>query len=383
MNNNTDKLQRVLESCPKEFLSWINPSLPLRTTCAWVCQACHGGCSLALAVKEETPLEVLLRRRISGRVRSILPVKLKWYDNPKGFASRGLIQLLNTLSWVDSLLEVKMEFVSRNRDWRAPRPESQVDFNELKVVMSKTVRLERLTFSFGDFHNSISVVEWPTTLVRLDLCGFHGSIVGAKWPRALKELYMYTWSGSLSGTEFPDSLEVLSVRDISDELPLVGVKWKPVKKLFMVYFNKYMDDNNFIEWPIGLEELYLEKYNHPIDDVRWPNTLKVLYFGDWWNEPLDDVKFPDSLEDLGLGINFDQSLVGVTWPKSLKKLYLGAFQGSLDGIVWPHKLEELRMDAVCGDIEDVTWPKSLKKICLDFKDSFHVVDGKVGSIVKE
>ena len=283
------------------------------------------------------------------------------------------------VKWADSLVEVKIEGVRRETKRGDSCPEKHVDFNELNVLMSKTKRLQRLSFYFNRFSGSVSAVEWPKTLVRLDLNGFRGSIYGAKWPCALKELYIYTWSGTLSGAEFPDCLEVLSVHSFSDELPLVGVKWDSVKILFLVYFDEYMDDTNYIEWPIGLEELNLQKFNQPIDEVKWPNTLKVLYFGDWWDENITGVKFPDSLEDLRLGINFRGSLVGVTWPRSLKKLYLGSFSSSLDGVVWPDSLESLDMgDSFSRPIDGVKWPNSLKKICY-MDEWYDVADGKLGS----
>lgn len=378
-------LQGVLDSCPYEFLSWANPTLELRISSPRICRACHGVKGLVLRVEKETPLRILFvpqGPRISRRVRGIRPAKLLWYENPVDSEFQQITQLLK-VDWADSLLKVEIKGV--NREWKRgqARPEKTIDFNQLKVVMSKTEKLRRLTFYFNRFSNNISVVEWPSTLVRLDLSGFRGCILGAKWPCALKELYLYSWSGALSGAEFPDSLEVVSLNGFSEELPLVGVKWNSVKILFLVYFDKYMDEREGlnIEWPPGLEELNLQKFNQPIDHVKWPNTLKVLYFGDWWNESIVDVKFPDSLEDLQLGMNFRGSLVGVTWPRSLKKLYLGAFNSSLDGIVWPDSLVELHMGDFSQSIDGVQWPKSLTRLWYD-NDEYQAVDGKLGSRVE-
>lgn len=373
-----------MDVCPHQLLSWTKNTLELRITTSGISRACHGVKGLLLRVKKETPLRILVvpeGPRISGRVRGIRPNNLVWYENPVDSEFQQMTQLLNMVNWAYSLLEVKIK--SNPSNWKKMLfkqecPERMVDFNQLNVLMSKTERLERLSFDYNRFSGNISVVEWPSTLIRLDLSGFRECIIGAKWPCALKELYLSAWNEALSGAKFPDSLEVLSVNNFSDDLPLVGVKWHSVKKLFLVNFDRCIIESEGlgIEWPVGLEELYLHKFNQPIDDVKWPDTLKVLYFGDWWDESIVEVKFPDSLEDLQLGINFRGSLVGVEWPRSLKKLYLGAYNSSLDDVVWPDSLEELDMSKFSQSIDGVQWPKSLKKLWYSY-DEYRVVDGKL------
>lgn len=382
-NSESSSLQRVLDRCPNQLLSWAKSTLELRATTSGICRACHGESSLLLRVKKETPLRILYvpqGPRISSRVRGIRPVMLEWYENPVDSEFKRFTQLLNTVTWADCLSRVTIKTIGRER------PEKYVDLVGLNEFLSKTKKLERLTFDsilFRKLDLGTSVVKWPSTLVRLDLRSSNGSIVGATWPSALKELYLGSYHLKLSGAEFPDSLQVLRVDSYKLQLPLVGVKWHSVKKLYLVNFDLRMDERRGlnIEWPVGLEELYLQKFNQPIDHVKWPDTLKVLYFGDWWDESIVGVKFPDSLEDLQLGINFCGTLVGVAWPRSLKKLYLGAFDSSLDGVVWPDSLEELHMGDFSQSIEGVEWPKSLKKLWYD-KDEYRAVDGKLVSRVK-
>lgn len=76
--------------------------------------------------------------------------------------------------------------------------------------------------------------------------------------------------------------------------------------LSLEFLDEYIDDSQglSVQWPVGLEVLFLQKYNQPIDNIVWPSTLKHLYFGDFWNESTVGVEFPDSLEKLELGCNF-------------------------------------------------------------------------------
>lgn len=330
---------------------------------------CHLYASLVINVQKETPLKIMWVRegpRISSRVKGVRPVKLTWFDNPEHFEGGGFLRLLDTVNWANSLEEVEIKKVEK------------MEFDEINKVLSKTQRLRCLRFYFTRFTGNIRAVKWPSSLTTLDLLGFSKSeIFGVEWPNKLKKLHLGSWCGCLSGVVFPDSLESLSVNGFSDSLPLSGVKWDGVKFLSLEYFDEYMDDSQglTIEWPVGLEVLFLQKFNQPIDIVVWPKTLKHLYFGDWWDQPIVDVKFPGSLERLELGINFRGTLVGVKWPSSLKILYLGSFNSTLDGVVWPEALEELWMGShFMQPIEDVKWPSSLKKI--GFPSHFsHSVEG--------
>lgn len=242
----------------------------------------------------------------------------------------------------------------------------EVNFEDLNELLSRTRRLERLTFFCPHFIGDIAGVKWPRSLTDLDLSGFSRSISGVEWPSNLQVLDLQCWRGVLCGVRFSDSLERLTIKGFSDDFPLQGVvHWDSVKFLSMVYFNEEMYGSVQFQWPVGLEVLFLEKFRNPIYDVKWPSTLKHLYFGDWWNESIVGVTFPPSLEILELGHNFSRTLRGVLFPSSLKILSLGSFDLSLDGVVFPDSLEELQMGfSFCHPLDVYVWPSSLRKLYL-------------------
>jgi hypothetical protein len=49
-------------------------------------------------------------------------------------------------------------------------------------------------------------------------------------------------------------------------------------------------------------------FNQSLDNVKFPDSLQTLQFGNGFNQSLDNVKFPDSLQNLHFGGNFNQNL---------------------------------------------------------------------------
>ncbi|CBJ31374.1 conserved unknown protein [Ectocarpus siliculosus] len=58
-------------------------------------------------------------------------------------------------------------------------------------------------------------------------------------------------------------------------------------------------------------------FNQPIKDVRWPDSLQTLSFGEFFNQPIKQVSWPASLRELTVGRNFNQNTAGARWPPGL------------------------------------------------------------------
>lgn len=58
-------------------------------------------------------------------------------------------------------------------------------------------------------------------------------------------------------------------------------------------------------------------FNHPIQRLSLPGTLRRLAFGGIFDQPLKGVKWPEKLESVELGQSFSRA--GVQWPRSGKR----------------------------------------------------------------
>lgn len=60
-------------------------------------------------------------------------------------------------------------------------------------------------------------------------------------------------------------------------------------------------------------------FNHPIQRLKLPGTLRRLAFGGIFDQPLDRVKWPEKLESVELGQSFWRDVAGVRWPRTLER----------------------------------------------------------------
>lgn len=60
-------------------------------------------------------------------------------------------------------------------------------------------------------------------------------------------------------------------------------------------------------------------FNHPIQRLNLPGTLRRLAFGGIFDQPLDKVKWPEKLESVDLGQAFSRDVAGVKWPGGVKR----------------------------------------------------------------
>ena len=96
-----------------------------------------------------------------------------------------------------------------------------------------------------------------------------------------------------------------------------------------------------VEGLCDLEVLRLD-FNEAIDDMKFPDSLRALHFGDKFDQSLSKVAFPSSLDVLSVGGDFRKSLDGMSLPSGLRSLVLPAsLQQQMDNVRRPDGLESL------------------------------------------
>ncbi|CAM9965343.1 unnamed protein product, partial [Scytosiphon promiscuus] len=150
---------------------------------------------------------------------------------------------------------------------------------------------------------------------------------------------------------------------------------------------EFADSLEGVIWPhrLSLLELncfsHLARFNQPLDEVRWPASLRRLTLGGSFRRSLQGLgtQWPASLRRLdnvrhGLPA-FDQAMGGVRWPRSLRRLSIGGmFRQPLQELGhWPYSIRDLSFGETFNQpIEGVTWPTELQTLSfgVPFDDSW-------------
>ena len=129
-------------------------------------------------------------------------------------------------------------------------------------------------------------------------------------------------------------------------------------------FDQDVEDVN---WPPALQEIaFGHNFDQPVDRVAWPASLVYLTLGYCFNFPIDNVSWPPCLEALKLGNCFNQPIAGVAWPASLQVLLFGhCFDQPVAEVAWPASLRVLKFGWNFNQTLDRDWPKSLSHLAVD------------------
>ena len=128
--------------------------------------------------------------------------------------------------------------------------------------------------------------------------------------------------------------------------------------------NRAMDN---LKLPNSLTHLdFGNWFDEPVDNLHLPNSLTHLDFGNAFNRPIDNLKLPDSLTHLNFGNNFRQSVDNLKLPDLLTYLNFGnMFPKTIENLKLPDSLIYLNLGLLCDRrIDYRTWPTSLK--CINF-----------------
>lgn len=112
-----------------------------------------------------------------------------------------------------------------------------------------------------------------------------------KWSNIINLTNIYNFSEKIN---LPDTLKSLQINN--------------VEKNF----------KNEMNLPNSLIKLDLGQFNYPINLIKFPDSLKVLKFGDWFNQPITDINLPPNLEFLSFGNHFNEEFGSLKLPESLK-----------------------------------------------------------------
>jgi hypothetical protein len=134
--------------------------------------------------------------------------------------------------------------------------------------------------------------------------------------------------------------------------------------IFGKRFNQPLDDTYF---PDTVDEIIFgDDFNQPIDNIRWPSNLTVITFGKHFNQPIEDVEWPDKIDAIDFSDDFNQPVVDVEWPIELVGLTFGkSFNQPVKGMELPPRLVKLEFAGSFNQsLNGVLFNKNLKVIFL-------------------
>lgn len=123
---------------------------------------------------------------------------------------------------------------------------------------------------------------------------------------------------TLEHTKFPDSLEqiIFDLRGFYD-VSLDNVKF-PENLKVLILSSMFSQPIDKVVFPSKIEKIIFQhNFNQPVEDIKWPDTIKVLHFGWWYKQKIENL--PRFLEEL-LVVHLEVPLTNL--PITLKKLYI-------------------------------------------------------------
>lgn len=141
------------------------------------------------------------------------------------------------------------------------------------------------------------------------------------------------------------------------DTPLTRVlQHRRVLKVKWIFSDMFEDKLSELQWPEGVKEMNLFRFNRAVNDVAWPMGLDRLSFG-----TLGSTYFPQ--RSAIVWNRFNCSLQGVIFPSGLREIFLGeAFNQPIEDILWPQGLERMSLPGYDHPIDNVKWPPALKSL---------------------
>lgn len=131
------------------------------------------------------------------------------------------------------------------------------------------------------------------------------------------------------------------------------------KSVVDIEFDKYVDIRYFDWDKTNLEKIIFNiHFNYPIDNIKFPNTLKYVNFGNHFNYSIDNL--PNSVEEIILGNHHNTEINH--FPDNLKKIIFGKkYKYSIDNL--PNDVEEITLTSKY-DKQITSLPSKLKIISI-------------------
>jgi hypothetical protein len=222
------------------------------------------------------------------------------------------------------------------------------------------------------FNNDITDIKWPIDLHSLHFGSyFNQDISNINWHK-YANLYSvklghnynknindidwhiisltYSWGYNHEIIRLPKSLTMLNIGGNKHNLDIISIlpeSWESLESLDLGFH-----------------------FNHNIDKIKWPKSLRTLNFSEYFNQPMLHVDF-SSIEKIAFGYAFNQSLDDVCWPEILYLLSIGAkFRQDISHVKFK-QIYEIKDYSCSITINSCPFPKSLHLISHYFNLSKH------------
>lgn len=121
---------------------------------------------------------------------------------------------------------------------------------------------------------------------------------------------------------------------------------KEHKLFFELLSHNKIEEINSYNWSKDLTRLQFDSFDrcfdNNIDGLKFPDSIKHIYFSYSFDQSLDNVKLPLNLETLVFGKRFNKSIKNIIFPNNIKILQFGSrFNQSIDDIIFPESLEHI------------------------------------------
>lgn len=242
-----------------------------------------------------------------------------------------------------------------------------VEFYELTYTEEERAQVKNYVFPNSVNHIIFNAVEYKY------LCDI-------KIPKSLKKLSINCCGESLKYITLPENLEYLYINpDYSDEKTKIipeDIKIPESVKI-LVFGNNFEQSLNNIKLPVNLRKLsfngknlldcngdYETCYNKSLNGTQLPQNLEHLDMGCKYNQSFYGVKLPDSIKYLNLGSDYDQSLKNIELPKSLKTLNFGnSYARGFANVNFPDSLKTIIFGKLNCIIDNL--PNTISKIKIE------------------
>jgi hypothetical protein len=187
-----------------------------------------------------------------------------------------------------------------------------------------TDKLVKIVFG-SNFSQSLMNVTLPESLKHLEFGkNYNQCLDDVKLPDSIEFLHMGGEYAYPYNFRLPACLKVFIMNNKYNDT-LAGLKMNDCLEVFHFgnLYNKHLNKDEFM-FPDSVKVIkFGNDYNCTVENFVLPSQLEVLEFNFRWNQPLDPLIFPESLKALILGSWFRQSIEHVKFNKGLELFQVG------------------------------------------------------------
>ncbi|KAM9981922.1 hypothetical protein ACTFIY_004220 [Dictyostelium cf. discoideum] len=200
----------------------------------------------------------------------------------------------------------------------------------------------------------------PSSIEELELVKYDQIIRPMVLPESLTKLTLSSFNQPIEKDSFNllKNLKGLVMENLNHEINPNDLPSSSLNELYLIKFNKPLQLSSI---PNSIEWLTLSDFNHPLKPNLLPSSLIDLSLFEF-NQPLNVGDLPNGIIYLSLGYN--QQLESDIIPASVTHLVLSKYDHPLKKGVIPSSVEFLKMNDFNSDIQIGAIPSSVKKLTL-------------------